>query len=203
MLRACDNSYETSITAMYELQLDCIFLVSNPPDSNSRLVGASLVSYPVNGGGAFEQRLVIGIVTPLGGTYGGSYWNRMCTYRLSDIDLYMNNSYANLASSQYSSGSLPWLSSPATFTYSTPCNLSSPGAIEASTVLSYASFLFASTWNLAYELSYTLVLNTENVTIVFVASTSQANQQGTPTLQAVSIQWYHNHFCLSILYILV
>ena len=205
VLRVCGNSYDTSITAMYELQLDCLFLANNPPDSNSRLVGASLVSYPVNGGGAFEQRLVIGIVTPklAGGTYGGTYLNRMCTYRLSDIDLYMNNSYTSLASSQNSSGSLPWLSSPATFTYSTPCNLSSPGAITTSTVLSYGitSFLFAGpAENPAYELSYTLVLNTENVTIVFVASTSQVNQQGTPTLQAVSIQWYHNHFCPSIIY---
>ena len=203
VLRVCNNSYETSITAMYELQLDCVLTISHPPDSNSRLVGASMVSYPVNGGGAFEQRLVIGIVTPTGGTYSGSYWNRVCTYRLSDIDLYMNNAYTSLASSQYSSGSLPWLSSPATFTYSTPCYLSSPGAITTSTVLSYASYLFASTLNPAYELSYTLVLNTENVTIVFVASTSQINQQGTPTLQAVSIQWYHNHFCPSILYISV
>ena len=204
VLRVCDNSYDTSITAIYELQLDCLFLANNPPDSNSRLVGASLVSYPVNGGGAFEQRLVIGIVTPSGSTYTGSYRNRVCTYRLSDIDLYMNNSYTSLASSQYSSGSLPWLSSPATFTYSTPCNLSSPGAIEASTVLSYTSYLVAGlALNPVYELSYTLVLNIENVTIVFIASTSQVNQQGTPTLQAVSIQWYHNHFCSSILYILV
>ena len=189
VLRVCGNSYETSITAMYELQLDCLSLINKPPDSHSRLVGASLVSYPVNCGGAFEERLVIGIVTPLGGSYTGSYWNRMCTYRLSEIALYMTNSYANLASFQYSSGSLPWLSSPATSTYSTPCNLSSPGAIEASTVLNYASYLLAGpAANPAYELSYTLVLNTENVTIVFIASTSQINQQGTPTLQAVSMQ---------------
>ena len=200
VLRVCGNSYETSITAMYELQLDCLFIINNPPDSNSRLVGASLVSYPVNGGGAFEQRLVIGIVTPTGGTYSGFYRNRVCTYRLSDIDLYMSNSYTSLASSQYSSGSLPWLSSPATFTYSTPCNLSSPGAITTSTVLSYGITLYLLAGlitNPAYELSYTLVLNTENVTIVFIASTSQANQQGTSNLQAVSIQWYHNHFCPS------
>ena len=187
VLRVCGNSYETSITAMYELQLECLFLANNPPDSNSRLVGASLVSYPVNGGGAFEQRLVIGIVTPTGGTYSGVYWNRACTYRLSDIDFMMNNSYANLASSQHSSGSLPWLSSPANFTYSTPCNLSSPGAIEAPTVLNYASYLVAGVRPPSYELSYTLVLNTENVTIVFVASTSIINQQGIPSLQAVSI----------------
>ena len=183
VLRVCDNSNTTSVAAMYEIDLECIGLAGNV-NSNTRFAGASVVSYPTTVGGPFEDRLVIGIVTPALGGYTG-YRSRVCTYSLSQIDSMMDNAYAPM-SSQCSSGSLPWRSSSATSTCSAPCNLSSPGAIAAPT-LDYASFpVPVPSSNITYELSYSLSFNTEGLTLLFIASTSAVNQQGTSVLQAVS-----------------
>ena len=180
VLRVCDNSNETSVAAMYEIELDCLGLAGNV-NSFAKFTGASLVSYPTTSGGPFEDRLVIGIVTPALGGYIGTYRSRVCTYSLSQINSAMDSAYA-----QCSSGSLPWRSSTATSTCSAPCNLSSPGAIAAPT-LNYASVpVPVPAFNTSYELSYTLSFSTESLTLLFIASTSQLNQQGTSIVQAVS-----------------
>ena len=180
VLRVCDNSNETSVAAMYEIELDCLTLAGNV-NSYARFAGASVVSYPTFAGGLFEDRLVIGIVTPPLGGYTASVRSRVCTYSLSQIDSMMDS-----ANAQCSSGSLPWRSSSATSTCSTPCNLSSPGAIAAPT-LNYASVpVPVAQTNTSYELSYTLSFSTESLTLLFLASTSQLNQQGTSIVQAVS-----------------
>ena len=183
VLRVCDNSNATSVAAMYENELDCLGLAGNV-NSYARFAGASLVSYPTTAGGPFEDRLVIGIVTPALGGYTG-YRSRVCTYSLSQIDSMMDSTLGPM-SSQCSSGSLPWRSSTATSTCSAPCNLSSPGAIAAPT-LNYASFpVPVAQGNTSYELSYTLSFRTESLTLLFIASTNQLNQQGTSIVQAVS-----------------
>ena len=180
VLRVCDSSNTTSVAAMYEIELDC-FGLAGKVNSYARFAGASVVSYPTTAGGPFEDRLVIGIVTPLLGGYIGTYRSRVCTYSLSQIDSMMDSAYAPM-SSQCSSGSLPWQSSPVNFTCSAPCNLSSPGAIAAPT-LNYASVpVPVPLFNLSYELSYTLPFNMEGLTLLFIASTSQ----GTSIVQAVS-----------------
>ena len=180
VLRVCDNSNTTSVAAMYEIELDCLALAGNV-NSYARFAGASVVSYPTFAGGLFEDRLVIGIVTPPLGGYTASVRSRVCTYSLSQIDSMMDS-----ANAQCSSGSLPWRSSSATSTCSTPCNLSSPGAIAAPT-LNYASVpVPVAQTNTSYELSYTLSFSTESLTLLFLASTSQLNQQGTSIVQAVS-----------------
>ena len=172
------------MAAMYEIELDCLALAGNV-NSYARFAGASLVSYPTTAGGPFEDRLVIGIVTPALGGYTGAYRSRVCTYSLSQIDSMMDSAYASM-SSQCSSGSLPWRSSSVNFTCSAPCNLSSPGAIAAPT-LDYASVpVPVPASNTSYELSYTLSFSIEGLTLLFIASTSQLNQQGTSVLQAVS-----------------
>ena len=180
VLRVCDNSNSTSVAAMYEIELDCLGLAGNV-NSYARFASASLVSYPTTAGGPFEDRLVIGIVTPTLGGYTGTLRSRVCTYSLSQIDSMMDSAYA-----QCSSGSLPWRSSSATSTCSAPCNLSSPGAIAAPT-LDYASVpVPVAQTNTSFELSYTLSFRTESLTLLFIASTNQLNQQGTSVIQAVS-----------------
>ena len=62
VLRVCNNYNETSIAAMYELYLDCS--VDGFDFMNARITGASLISYTNSSGGPYEDRLVIGIVTP-------------------------------------------------------------------------------------------------------------------------------------------
>ena len=185
VLRVCDNSNTTSVAAMYEIDLDCIGLAGNV-NSYTRFAGASLVSYPnATAGGPLEDRLVIGIATPALGGYTG-YRSRVCTYSLSQINSMMDGAYAPMSSQCSTNGSLPWRSSPVNFTCSAPCNLSSPGAIAAPT-LDYASFpVPVPSSNITYELSYSLSSNTEGLTLLFIASTSAVNQQGTSVLQAVS-----------------
>ena len=180
VLRVCDNSNTPSVAAMYEIELDCLNLAGNV-NSYARFAGASVVSYPTTAGGPLEDRLVIGIVTPPLGGYTGALRSRVCTYSLSQIDSKMDSAYA-----QCSSGSLPWRSSSATSTCSAPCNLSSPGAIAAPTLV-YASVpVPVAQTNTSYELSYTLSFRTESLTLLFLAFTSQLNQQGTSVIQAVS-----------------
>ena len=90
VLRVCDNSNTTSVAAMYEIELDCLGLAGNV-NSYARFAGASLVSYPTTAGGPFEDRLVIGIVTPILGGYTGTFSSRVCTYSLSQIDSMMDS----------------------------------------------------------------------------------------------------------------
>eukprot|EP00731_Ephydatia_muelleri_P016201 Em0009g625a len=181
VLRLCNNGNDTSVAAMSEIELDCF--TSNDLDINARFAGASLVNYPINAAsGLFEARIVIGIVTPLFIGNFGPYRSRVCTYSLSQIDFMMDYAYA-----QCSPGSLPWLNAVASLTCSAPCSISPPGAIEAAT-LSQSSFpVPVSSGNTSFELSYSLSINIEGLTLLFIASTSQLNQLGNSTLQAFNV----------------
>eukprot|EP00731_Ephydatia_muelleri_P001990 Em0001g1990a len=63
VVRVCDNSNGTSISAMYEVYLDCLSSYDSI-FSNARITGASLVSYPMSPGGPYEDTIVIGMVSP-------------------------------------------------------------------------------------------------------------------------------------------
>ena len=180
VVRVCDNSNGTSISAMYEVYLDCLFSYGSI-FSNARITGASLVSYPMSPGGPYEDTFVIGMVSPPLNAQVPTYRSRVCTYSLSQINAIIDNSSSNCSSQP-----LPWLINQRPVVCSTPCNLSSPGAIEALTI-SQASFIVAAlAENTSFELSYSLVLNTEGLTVLFLASTNKVDQLGNSTLQAVS-----------------
>ena len=175
VLRVCNN--ETSIAAMHELYLDCF--VDTFEFINARITGASLVSYPISLGGPYEDRLVVGIVTPVKPNSYVPYYSRVCTYSLATINSMMDNTPC--------SSNLPWRSSTLSLSCSAPCIISSPGAIGGSLLdqTSLTAIIIAS--NLAYDLSYSLSFNTENLTLLFLASTNLWDQLGNSTLQAVSV----------------
>ena len=173
VLRVCNN--ETSIAAMYELYLDCF--VDGFDFINARITGASLVSYPMSPGGSYEDRLVVGIVTPPK-TYA-PYYSRVCTYSLAMINSMMDSTPC--------SSNLPWRNSTLPLSCSAPCIISSPGAIGGSLLdqTSFTAIILYS--NAAYDLSYSLSFNTENLTLLFLASTNLLGQLGNSTLHAVSV----------------
>ena len=175
VLRVCNNYNETSIAAMYELYLNCF--VDGFDFMNARITGASLVSYPMSSGGPYEDRLVIGIVTPPK-TYV-LYYSRVCTYSLAMINSMMDSTPC--------SSNLPWRSSTLSLSCSAPCIISSPGAIGGSLLdqTSLTAIILVS--NTAYDLSYSLSFNTEGLTLLFLASTNARGQLGNSTVQAVSI----------------
>ena len=150
VLRVCDNSNYTSIAAMYEIYLDCF--LNGYMFGTVNLIGASLVSYPISLGGPYEDRLVLGMVTPPYSGNNPSFRSRVCTYSLSQINSLINSSYYGC-----SSGFLPWLSNSVLLQCSALCNLSSPGAIKASDVaqISYP-VLVSPDYNRSYDLSYSL-----------------------------------------------
>ena len=173
VLRVCNN--ETSIAAMYELYLDCF--VDGFDFINARITGASLVSYPISLGGPYEDRLVVGIVTPPK-SYAPLY-SRVCTYSLAMINSMMDSTPC--------SSNLPWRSSILSLSCSAPCIISSPGAIGGSLLdqTSFTAFIFYI--NIPYDPSYSLSFNTENLTLLFLASTNLLGQLGNSTLHAVSV----------------
>ena len=174
VLRVCNN--ETSIAAMYELYLDCF--VDGFDFINARITGASLVSYPMSpAGGSYEDRLVVGIVTPPK-TYAPLY-SRVCTYSLAMINSMMDSTPC--------SSNLPWRNSTLPLSCSAPCIISSPGAIGGSLLYqtSFTAIILYS--NAANDLSYSLSFNTENLTLLFLASTNLLGQLGNSTLHAVSV----------------
>ena len=173
VLRVCNN--ETSIAAMYELYLDC--LVDGFDFMNARITGVSLVSYTNSSGGPYDDRLVIGIVTPPK-TYVLLY-SRVCTYSLAMINSMMDSTPC--------SSNLPWRNSALSLSCSAPCIISSPGAIGGSLLdqTSYSALILVA--NIPYDLSYSLSFNIENLTLLFLASTNQLNQLGNSTVQAVSV----------------
>ena len=177
VLRVCNNYNETSIAAMYELYLDCF--VNGFDFINARITGASLVSYPISLGGPYEDRLVVGIVTPPTTLGGSPFYSRVCTYSLATINSMMDSTPC--------SSNLPWRSSTLSLSCSAPCIISSPGAIGGSLLdqISLTAFVFAS--NTAIDLSYSLSFNTENLTLLFLASTNLQGQLGNSTLHAVSV----------------
>ncbi|KAL5475057.1 hypothetical protein EMCRGX_G027105 [Ephydatia muelleri] len=174
VLRVCNNYNETSIAAMYELYLDCF--VNGFDFINARITGASLVSYPISLGGPYEDRLVVGIVTPPTTLGGSPFYSRVCTYSLATINSMMDSTPC--------SSNLPWRSSTLSLSCSAPCIISSPGAIGGSLLdqISLTAFVFAS--NTAIDLSYSLSFNTENLTLLFLASTNLQGQLGNSTLHA-------------------
>ena len=174
VLRVCNN--ETSIAAMYELYLNCF--VDGFDFINARITGASLVSYTNSSGGPYEDRLVIGIVTPPK-TYA-LYYSRVCTYPLAMINSMMDSTSC--------SSNLPWRSSTLSLSCSAPCIISSPGAIGGSLLdQTSLSAIVLSTNVIPYDLSYSLSFNTEGLTLLFLASTNLRGQLGNSTLQAVSV----------------
>ena len=58
------------MTSVSEIELDCLDLAGRV-NGYARLVGASLVTYPVNGSESYETALLVGIVTPPLGGYSG------------------------------------------------------------------------------------------------------------------------------------
>ena len=182
VLRVCNNNNETSIAAMYELSLDCF--VNGFGYIDARFTGASLVSYPTSLGGPYEDRLVIGIVTPPIPNGQAPYYSRVCTYSLATINTMMNNAYTPPSCSS----TLPWRSPSAiSLTCSAPCNLSSPGAIGGATLGQATLTAVVFQANTSYDPSYSLSFNTEGLTLLFLASTNVRGQLGNSTLQAVSV----------------
>ena len=186
LLRVCHKSNETSIAAMYEIELDCYY--DNLYFSNSRITGASLVSYPMSlNSGMYEDRIVIGIVNlPVNGNTG-SFRSTMCTYSLTKINEMMDAAYTP-SLSQCSLMSLPWRTDQ-TFTAScsAPCNISSPGAAKVNKMDATSFPVSVPTSNASFELSYSLAFNIEGLTLLFIASTNKTDQLGNSTVQAVSI----------------
>ena len=174
VLRVCNN--ETSIAAMYELYLDCF--VDTFEFINARITGASLVPYPISLGGPYEDRLVVGIVTPPSTLGGSFFYSRVCTYSLDMINSMMDSTPC--------SSNLPWMSSTLPLSCSAPCIISSPGAIGGSLLYqtSFTALVLAS--NVTYDPSYSLSFNTENLTLLFLASTNLRGHLGNSTVQAVS-----------------
>ena len=167
VLRVCDNSNETSVTAMYEAEINCFG--SNTVDTSSVLFGASLLeSFPSGG----ASTLVIGLSTP-----NVSPFIRVCTVDLSSIDSSMN-------SASCSSISLPWRAA-TTGSVSCPnrCTISSPGAIGIPSDTSNAAYLSSS---IISTYTSTLAFNYESLALLFIAYTDNNNNRAF--IQEVSIE---------------
>ena len=177
VLRVCNNYNETSIAAMYELYLNCF--VDGFDFINARITGASLVSYPISLGGPYEDRLVVGIVTPPTTLGGSPFYSRVCTYSLAMINSMMDSTPC--------SSNLPWRSSALSLSCSAPCIISSPAAIGGSLLDQTSLTAITLVTNAAYDLSYSLSFNTENLTLLFLASTNLRGHLGNSTVQAVSV----------------
>ena len=183
VLRVCNNSYENRIASMSEIELDCLGLAGRV-NGYARLAGASLVTYPINGPSSYETTLLVGIMTPSLGSYSGMYHSRVCTYRLSQIDLMMDNVSTPSPSYTCISGPLPWWNkNDSSFNCSTRCRMSSPGTVEAPILPAVSQPLSVPLTNTSYQLSYALSIYLESITLLFIAST---NQTGHSILQAVS-----------------
>ena len=162
VLRVCDNSYNTSVAAMYEAEINCLGS-SGSVDTNSALVGASLVQSFPNGGAT----LVIGLATP-----NAPIISRVCTVGLSSIDSSLNSASCPATSLPWRSSSSPAQSCP------TPCNIPAPGAVAVPSDTSNAVILVTSTTTY----TSTLAFNYESLALLFIAYTSTG-----PFLQAVSV----------------
>ena len=162
VLSMCGNSYDASVSAMYEAEINCFS--ASDVDTGSALIGASLVQSFPNGGAT----LVIGLATPHATTI-----SRVCTVGLSSID-------SSLNSASCPATSLPWRSSisPAQ-SCPTPCNIPPPGAVAVPSDTPNAASLVYST---SYTYTSTLAFNYESLALLFIAYTSTG-----PFLQAVSV----------------
>ena len=184
VLRVCDNSQETRVTSVSEIELDCLDLAGRV-NGYARLVGASLVTYPVNGSESYETALLVGIVTPPLGGYSGMYSSRVCAFQLSQIDSMIDSvSSSSPSNGTCFSGPLPWRNtSNSYFSCSSRCNMSSPGATEAPTLHAVSHPVSVLLTNTSFELDYVLSIYIESLSLLFIAST---NHMGTSILQAVS-----------------
>ena len=158
VLRVCDNSYDTSVAAMYEAEINCFS--AGAVSINSALIGASLVQSFPNGGAT----LVIGLATAT---------SRVCTVGLSSIDSSLNSASCPATSLPWRSSSSPAQSCP------TPCNIPPPGAVAVPSDASNAAILVSSTTT---PYTSTLAFNYESLALLFIAYTSTG-----PFLQAVSV----------------
>ena len=162
VLRVCGNSYDTSVAAMYEAEINCFS--TGAVDINSALVGASLVQSFPNGGAT----LVMGLATP-----HATIISRVCTVGLSSIDSSLNSASCPATSLPWRSSSSPAQSCP------TPCNIPPPGAVAVPSDTPNAMFLISST---SYTYTSTLAFNYESLALLFIAYTSTG-----PFLQAVRV----------------
>ena len=167
VLRVCDNSNETSVTAMYEAEINCFSLSS--VDISSMLLGASLLeSFPSGG----ASTLFIGLSTP-----NGPLKNRVCTVGLSSIDSSMN-------SASCSPTILPWrAATTSSLTCPNRCTISSPGAIGIPSDQFNAAILTSSN-SITY--TSTLAFNYESLALLFIAYTDDTGA----FIQVVSITKY-------------
>ena len=163
VLRVCGNSYDTSVAAMYEAEINCFS--TGAVDTNSALVGASLVQSFPNGG---ATTLVIGLATP-----NAPIISRVCTVGLSSIDSSLNSASCPATSLPWRSSSSPAQSCP------TPCNIPPPGAVAVPSDTSNAVILVYSPTT---TYTSTLAFNYESLVLLFIAYTSTG-----PFLQAVSV----------------
>ena len=194
VLRVCNNINETLVTAMSEIELDCLGLAGQA-NGYAMLAGASIVSYPINGPASSEATLLLGIIVspPTGGNVGGTYRSGVCAYPLSQIDARMDNASTPSPTHTCTSGALPWRSAnDSTFECSSGCNMSSPGATAAPKLSAASRPVSVPLANTSYELNYVLSIYTESLTLMFIAST---NQLGDSVLQAVSRK-VHVHFTM-------
>lgn len=184
VLRVCDNSQETRLDSVSEIELDCLDLAGRV-NGYARLVGASLVTYTINGSESYETALLIGIVTPPLGGYSGMYGSRVCAYRLSQIDSMIDSvSSPSPSNGTCFSGPLPWRNTSNSYlSCGSRCNMSSPGATEAPTLHAVSHPVSVPLTNTSFELDYVLSMYTESLSLLFIAST---NQMGASILQAVS-----------------
>ena len=167
VLRVCDNSYDTSVAAMYEAEINCFSLLD--VDTNSALVGASLVQSFPNGG---ATTLVIGLATA-----DATIISRVCTVGLSSIDTSLNSASCPATSLPWRSTSSPAQSCP------TPCNIPPPGAVAVPSDMPNAALLvYSTTMTTSYTYTSTLAFNYESIALLFIAYTSTG-----PFLQAVSV----------------
>ena len=169
VLRVCDNSQETRVTSVSEIELDCLDLAGRV-NGYARLVGASLVTYPVNGSQSYETALLVGIVTPPLGGYSGMYSGRVCAFQLSQIDSMIDSvSSSSPSNGTCFSGALPWRNtSNSYFSCSSRCNMSSPGATEAPTLHAVSHPVSVLSTNTSFELDYVYCPSTYRVTLVAV-----------------------------------
>ncbi|KAL5476059.1 hypothetical protein EMCRGX_G025961 [Ephydatia muelleri] len=173
VLRVCDNSQETRVTSVSEIELDCLDLAGRV-NGYARLVGASLVTYPVNGSESYEAALLVGIVTPPLGGYSGMYSSRVCAFQLSQIDSMIDSvSSSSPSNGTCFSGPLPWRNtSNSYFSCSSRCNMSSPGATEAPTLHAVSHPVSVLSTNTSFELDYVLSIYIESLSLLFIASTN-------------------------------
>eukprot|EP00731_Ephydatia_muelleri_P030198 Em0021g721a len=185
VLRVCDNSQETRVTSVSEIELDCLDLAGRV-NGYARLVGASLVTYPVNGSQSYETALLVGIVTPPLGGYSGMYSGRVCAFQLSQIDSMIDSvSSSSPSNGTCFSGPLPWRNtSNSYFSCSSRCNMSSPGATEAPTLHAVSHPVSVLSTNTSFELDYVLSIYIESLSLLFIAST---NHMDTSILQAFHV----------------